>query len=121
MSYAITSAKELLFSECALYGLSWATGIWGGFGVLFAMVAARVLSACWKFCSILCSYTRDRDRSFRGRKLTFSLVFNISTTDETFQLMPCSPPDRGGTGTAVLRQLRHQEWAAGAKQTQLRH
>lgn len=55
MSYAITSAKELFFSVCALYGLSCDTGIWGGFGMLFAMVAARVLSACWKFWSILCN------------------------------------------------------------------
>lgn len=55
LSYAITSAKELFFSECALYGLSWAAGIWGWIGMSFAMVAARVLSACWKFWSILCS------------------------------------------------------------------
>lgn len=55
LSYAITSAKELFFSVCALYGLGCATGISGGFGTLFVMVAVRVLSACWKFWSILCS------------------------------------------------------------------
>lgn len=55
----LTSAKELCFSVWALYGLSWAWGIWGGFGVLFATVAARVLSACWKFCNILCSWREE--------------------------------------------------------------
>lgn len=55
LSYAITSAKELFFSVGALYRLGCATGIWGGLGSLFAVVAVRVLSACWKFWSILCS------------------------------------------------------------------
>lgn len=59
VSYAITSAKVLFFSVCVLYGLSWATGIWGGFGMLFTTVAAKVFSACWKFWSILCNYRRE--------------------------------------------------------------
>lgn len=45
----VTSAKELLFSVCVLYRLSWDTGIWGGFGSVFAIAAAKVLSACLKF------------------------------------------------------------------------
>lgn len=59
LSKAITSAKEFFFSMWELLGLSWPTAIWGGFGMLFVILAGKVVSACWKFWSILCSLRRN--------------------------------------------------------------
>lgn len=112
LSCILTSAKELCFSVWALYGLSWVWGIWGGFCVLFATVAARLLSACWKFCSILCSWRREN--SFRTSTI---LICHFLEMLAFFKL----PLDHGVIETVVPQQLRHQNWVAGAQWAQLKH
>lgn len=78
--------------------------------MLFAKGSERVLSACWKFWSILCSWKIDD--SFKTSNFHSKMLGQPT-------MLSNLPPGHAVTETAVPQQLRHQTLIAGAHWVQL--